>query len=221
MPTCYLCPSTEDITRDHVPPASFFPPESRNDNLITVPCCRACNERHGKEDEQVLRWMTTCAFNSAQGRWVFDNKVAKTLRKSARLSESIIASMREMTIRTEQGEIKGYSYPIPTEVFHRFTVRICKGLLKHFMPAFDYSKTTFLTEMAQPTPEQNALLKDMLSQMTFVASKGDTVFRFWHGFVREHPDKGIFILMFYGGIVILAFYGNDIKLPDVAMSPSN
>lgn len=43
VPTSYLCGTADDITRNHVPPQILFPPPRPND-LITVACCRKCNE---------------------------------------------------------------------------------------------------------------------------------------------------------------------------------
>lgn len=47
---CAFCGSTTALTRDHLPPKSFFR-RPRPANLITVPCCEACRARTGNDDE--------------------------------------------------------------------------------------------------------------------------------------------------------------------------
>lgn len=41
---------TPDMTRDHIPPKSFFP-KPRPTNLITVPCCTECHRKFTQDDE--------------------------------------------------------------------------------------------------------------------------------------------------------------------------
>jgi hypothetical protein len=63
---CYLCgvpvrkyklkpgekhPSDE-LTLDHIPPIGLFP-KPRPANLITVPCCFKCNNKHSGFDERL------------------------------------------------------------------------------------------------------------------------------------------------------------------------
>ncbi len=47
---CVYCHSSEDVSRDHIPPRSLFP-KPRPSNLITVPCCRNCHEKLTEKDE--------------------------------------------------------------------------------------------------------------------------------------------------------------------------
>ena len=62
LSSCVYCGTTGDITADHVPPECLFEPPLPN-NLITVPACRRCNQRFGRDDEYfktalVFRWDT-------------------------------------------------------------------------------------------------------------------------------------------------------------------
>ena len=47
---CVYCRSPKDLTRDHIPPRSFFP-KPRPADLITVPCCVECHRGFTKDDE--------------------------------------------------------------------------------------------------------------------------------------------------------------------------
>lgn len=51
MSLCTYCPKGAD-TRDHIPPLCFFP-GPRPAELLTVPCCRSCNQTAGADDEQM------------------------------------------------------------------------------------------------------------------------------------------------------------------------
>lgn len=47
---CAFCGKRDELTRDHVPPKSIFA-KPRPSDLITVPCCRACNRQWSTDDE--------------------------------------------------------------------------------------------------------------------------------------------------------------------------
>ena len=47
---CVYCRSPKDLTRDHIPPRSFFP-QPRPKNLLTVPCCVECHRGFTQDDE--------------------------------------------------------------------------------------------------------------------------------------------------------------------------
>jgi len=49
---CIYCGLQDAETRDHIPPACFFP-SPKPSNLITVPCRTKCNVNYGKDDEYV------------------------------------------------------------------------------------------------------------------------------------------------------------------------
>lgn len=65
IPPCIYCNRAESDSPDHVPPRSLFPPP-RPSNLITVPCCRACNESFAKDDEYFRMAMVLRADISSQ-----------------------------------------------------------------------------------------------------------------------------------------------------------
>ena len=53
---CVYCRSPKDLTRDHIPPSSFFP-KPRPTDLITVPCCRECHEAFTENDEYLRNYL--------------------------------------------------------------------------------------------------------------------------------------------------------------------
>lgn len=63
---CVYCHSPKDLTRDHIPPKSFFP-APRPTDLITVPCCSECNGESTENDEYLRNYLifsTQC-----RGHW--------------------------------------------------------------------------------------------------------------------------------------------------------
>ena len=63
---CVYCHSPKDLTRDHIPPKSFFP-APRPSDLITVPCCSECNGESTENDEYLRNYLI---FSSqCRGHW--------------------------------------------------------------------------------------------------------------------------------------------------------
>src|SRR5271168_5407862 len=55
---CIYCGDARELTRDHVPPRCLFSKPRPND-LVTVPCCVACNRALSRHDEYFRIAMTT------------------------------------------------------------------------------------------------------------------------------------------------------------------
>jgi hypothetical protein len=125
---CYLCGATEDLTRDHVPPANLFP-EPRPNNLITVPCCRSCNQSYSLDDEAMRVWLAAAATRSASGEQIWRERVVgRTFRRSPALR----ASFAQTAIRV-LAERNGIRFP-PSQSLFRMSVPIAAslGLLRVF-----------------------------------------------------------------------------------------
>ena len=53
---CVYCHSSEDLTRDHIPPKSLFP-TPRPTDLITVTCCPECHQEFTGDDEYFRNYL--------------------------------------------------------------------------------------------------------------------------------------------------------------------
>jgi len=206
---CYLCGSSENLTYDHVPPKCFFPPDARL-NIITVTCCHKCNNDFSRDDEEMVRWLTSSRFKSPQGTWIWENKVTKTFEKSAKLRTKLTKFIGSKTIVTPLGEIQVPTVSNPADQVQRFLIRICKGMFAYFLPEFDYSEIKWEVMNLLPTPENRQLIESILPMLKHQA-RGDTVFKVWYNFANDRPDTGLFVLLFYHGACFLVFFGDAAK----------
>jgi hypothetical protein len=112
---CYLCDvplkeynvkpkeqtPADAFTVDHVPPEGLFP-KPRPGNLIEVPCCFVCNNKHSGFDER-LRIVASMPFDRNEaGQRILDEKViGSTLAKERQMQfvEKLAASMQAMPER--------------------------------------------------------------------------------------------------------------------------
>jgi len=198
---CYLCGSRKRLTDDHIPPKGFFPPP-RPSNLITVPCCEACNASYSKDDEAVRAWMSSTIFASPAGEWIFKNKTMGTFRNSPAFLSKFLSTMQPTRLMTvEEGEIDAISFELPFDRIERFALRITKGLLTHYFPDYDYSTAEFRVDYIQPRVdalEKIAPLRDLLAY----DQRGDGVFQFRVG-LTDSNQSGVWLLVFYGAVLLL------------------
>jgi hypothetical protein len=199
---CYLCGSTEDLTADHVPPKGFFPPP-RPTNLITVPCCRSCNNAFSKDDEAVRLWFAAHIGRSPAGDWIWENKATKTTAlRSPSLMDNMLAGMKETTVLTERGIEEVSSYEVPHDRVERFVQRVTKGLLTHYFPEHDYSDAVFDVRCITPATAETLAKLDKVKDLLSYDYRGDGVFQFRRG-LTDTKAAGIWLLLFYGSILFL------------------
>lgn len=137
---CYLCGSTDDLTRDHIPPKCFFP-EPRPVNLITVSCCRTCNQSYSEDDEANRLWLCASHGASKAGEWILTNKAVRS--KPELIGAMLDSIERTKLLTVEEGEIELDRYEVPWDRIERFQLRMAKGLLTHYYPSYDYSSAIF------------------------------------------------------------------------------
>ena len=191
---CYLCNSTENLTKDHVPPKRFFP-SPRPSNLITVPCCSKCNAAYSKDDEAIRAWFSTLLGRSAAGDWIFENKVVRGIAaRSPQFREAILASIQEVKLRTENGIVDAARIKIPWNRAERFLVRCVKGLITYHYPSYDYSSDHF--EVCHVPSNNEALDKIApLRDYLLYEELGVGVFQYRRG-ITDTSMSGVWILVF-------------------------
>jgi hypothetical protein len=189
---CYLCGATQDLTRDHVPPANLFP-EPRPSNLITVPCCKACNQSYSLDDEAMRVWLAAAENRSTSGESIWREKVvSRTFYRSPALRASFARSLVPVLAERHGIQFPAIAITIPDVRADRYFVRIVKGLLTHFYPGFDHSTHSFEVDHISPKLDDIAMLRSRFSY----EERGHGVFRFYHGVVSD-PPTGFWLLVFY------------------------
>jgi hypothetical protein len=202
---CYLCGSTENLTRDHIPPENIFP-KPKPTNLITVPCCRKCNEGFSKDDEAFRLWVASSVGRSPAGDWIWEKKVVgSTLRRSPKLLENIQPFFGKDWMETPHGKIEMDTLAFPPERMNRYLVRLTKGLLCAFYPAYDYSKDVFAPRHIQQTQKNLAGVRDLICHLKYI-ERGERVFRAWHGISVDSGKSGAWVYTFYDGACFIVFH---------------
>ncbi len=191
---CFLCGSTEELTRDHIPPKCMFP-RPLPDNLITVPCCRRCNESFKLDDEAFMIFMSSHHAISDGGLWIWKNKAVDSFRRSSKLAANVLKSIVNLPVQENQVLSTRPVITFDKNRVQRVLIRITKGLLFHFYPDTPIQGLHFEVDPLEPTQEMvDALYRDMIHD-----ERGGGIFRFWRALVPEDPRNGHWIFVFFDG----------------------
>jgi hypothetical protein len=198
---CYLCGSTTQLTRDHVPPKGFFPTPLPS-NLITVSCCQACNASYQLDDEAVRAFFSIAVGRSAAGDWIWEQKVlGSTVARSPRFREELLSRISSPNA-ADQCEVR-----LPSERIERFIIRLTKGLINHYFPDYDYSSSSFQVKKIPPTEESSRIIHETMSGRTGTCydERGDGVIRYNYG-ISDSGLSGIWFFMFYDAMFYLVMH---------------
>jgi len=132
--SCIYCGTKAALTKDHVPPKSFFP-KPRPANLITVPSCEKCNRNYGKDDERVRNIITS--IDTTENHPAIQQQISKKRERSYSRIEGwsnvqhLLTSIR-MADRYSVGGIhlgKAPAFNLDQETIDRFIERMTRALL--------------------------------------------------------------------------------------------
>lgn len=131
---CYLCGSQEDLTKDHVFPQSLFP-KPKPQNLITLDCCRNCQDGY-MEDEEYFRNMLSTSkdvYGTTSGKKLWDSKVLRGLTRTQGIQRKTFEKLKTVELKTEAGLFLGMqkAFLIDKDKFDRVLRKIVRGL--HFL----------------------------------------------------------------------------------------
>ena len=191
--TCYLCGAENPETRDHVPPRNLFPPP-RPTNLITLPCCRACNEGFQLDDEFMRVFLSAAANRTDAGTRIWRGGVVGS---SFARSERLRMSFRNMLLPI-LAQINGIVQPTSALIVgqqraNRYLVRLTKGLLRFYHPDYNYTDDYFHIDQISPRADTLGPIIDTFAY----DQRGDGVFQVLHGRV----------LMFFSSACFLVLHG--------------
>lgn len=199
MKNCYLCNSTENLTKDHIPPKNLFP-SPKPTNLITIWCCKKCNGKFSLIDESFRVFTSSVINRSRSGEWIWNNKVMdSSFKRSPKLKQSTIKSLVPLQAEINGINVQETGMTYPVKKTKEYLVRLTKGFTKHFNPEINYSHANFKVSNIIP----NQQIVDMLYRKFFYVEKGDGVFRMWRMFVKDMGAKSIWVYVFYDGLMFM------------------
>lgn len=203
---CFLCGTTGNLTREHIPPKNLFP-KPRPSNLHTVPCCEPCNNGGSKEDEY-LRVAASSLINANPiGKERFERVIESTV-PSGRIKKEIadVSDLVEpVTLQTPTGDIEARRHGFDASIICRSLVRITKGFLVTSHPELETRNLDFeITHI-----DQFKLDSLVTSGMTLRFTKwsvGDGVYTNYRAASVEHPNCGLMVHQFYSAAVWMIRY---------------
>lgn len=191
---CFLCGSTQNLTRDHVPPANLFKPPLPTD-IITVPSCLTCNGSYSLDEEYFRACVATQGYWNPIGEWIWDNKVVgSTFHRSPALKKTITSTYVNVPVRTPSGLYLGEQGALHYRVdrLQRVIEKICRGLFTHHHPEVDLSDVLFEVNMTRISGD----IKSILQLLKRDSIGGDT-FVYWRGIGEEDPRQSLWFFLFY------------------------
>jgi len=203
--TCIFCLENEADTKDHIPPKSFFP-RPRPSNLITVPCCHACNQSLGKDDERARNLISALEIPEKHPGVI--SQIAPKRDRSLERPQGksnlrhMLDSMAIVEVKTKAGIYTGSkaAFNFDQPEFDRFIDKMARGLLYHHT---GLKSKKLITEWKFSPPVPN--INEIPEMIMFFVRKygiqkiGDDVFSYLPGYF---PGKfhSLWLINFYNGI---------------------
>lgn len=210
---CAYCRSPKNLTRDHIPPKSFFP-QPRPKNLITVPCCVECH-RGFTQDDEYLRNLLNFADGNER------HPAAKQLRSKGIRSlydsnkrgytKSFFNNVNPGWVRYANGMIApGATMTLDDKRIEDVIERIVVGLFwketNIYLPP-DY--TVEVIGSYDPRYRDWGVQQSVrwLQDQDDIANIGEGVFQYWWSWAMNAPPEGThnsdWMLQFYEGTTFL------------------
>ena len=207
--SCIYCGSNEDMTVDHIPPKALFP-EPRPSNMLTVPCCKKCNESFSKDDEYFRTILVSCAsVSSDPNAQAVNEKLLRSMSRpqAAAMASSIRKSLHVVDVRSHGGIYLGRSpaMEVNTGRINRVTDRIARGLfyIKHDYPVpMGYEVKCVFKDDALSMPKE--FIDPWRGFWKQPVTIGGNVFNYSYALCVDDPNGMLFVYWFYGK---LYFYG--------------
>lgn len=211
---CVYCGKLRQLTRDHIPPKSLFG-TPRPNNLISIPCCRNCNEDASKDDEYFKNSLALRidSFNHPDVQKILPS-VIRSYKKEHKVGyrKSFYQTLRQVELRSESGLYLGTTgaYNVEFDRLDNVVKRIITGLFykeKGFRLHDSHRASAFSDWVVDnlPEPDRTQILSNLvvpLSKKTYITI-GENTFTYRSQFFDEDPFLSIWLLNFYESIFYL------------------
>jgi hypothetical protein len=199
---CTYCESKTGSTNDHIPPKGFFQkPLPNNAQLITVPCCEACQKTDQKQDGFVRNLF--CSLFDTEDHPTIKNDIAlrrnRSFERDYNLAQQLADIMvnKDMVAPTGVHVGKAPAFDLELPVINEFIERVCRAVI------FDAFKQTYFS--AQFDWWLNPQISASMLSIAPATSKQRNVLDVFHYLVTPVPGKSHYwiILTFYQNMRIL------------------
>lgn len=210
---CVYC-SAESQTADHVPPRCLF--EQPRPQLITVPCCRRCNEAASKDDEYFRLVLTVHhkAGDHPDARGVRDAALRGIGHPKKRgFTRAFLSTLRPAEMRTPSGLYVGETAAFTVDLGRLGNVvrRVVRGLFYHHH-GIALSSDAEVAAWAEdglsgmPAADLKALHDTILAPVLAEEPRtiGRDVLRYWTAHDPADIRTSAWVLVFYGSVRFLA-----------------
>jgi len=207
---CIYCGSKKDLTRDHIPPKSFFP-KPRPSKLITVPSCKICNSKYGKDDERLRNLLTSLELTESHPAIQTDisKKRNRSLIRKKGYSNfrHMLESMKDVDIFSKGGiylETRK-AFNLDQQIVDIFLERVTRALL-FIENQVVINNFNFRWKL---TPSKNEIetfpnhIKHFFLNSDY-KSIGDNIFQY-KGIYFPKRASSLWIIKFYNGVEFITF----------------
>ena len=193
MKQCYLCGEelikNKNKSRDHVPPDCIFP-QDKPANLITIPCCKRCNEEFKQMDEKMRNFFALLAGDKSGS---VGQIARREVLRSRKWSEAFLSyTKKHPTLIDDTGKPRLVFY-FDDDELEAWLIRVVKGLFYRnnggrISDTAIYKVGKYPQFVPQPSD-------------TFPMEKG-LKFRpyFVYGVIQE-PNNDFWVLIFYDHLI--------------------
>jgi hypothetical protein len=218
---CIYCGQTKSLTKDHIPPKNLFA-KPRPSNLITVPCCRSCNESFQKDDEYFQMIMHTrmetgghAELNKTKAKFI----ASLNRKERVRFKSSIINNMFTAELVTKSGLYAGTAPALLVDGarINRVGSRIVQGLFFHetrLRLPDTYEAVAFADPLSEDVNAGGvATMRDIVGFMLSKSAKviGNNVFSYCFHFHEEDEYMSAWLMTFYEKMM---FHGSTLPKED-------
>lgn len=214
---CIYCGKLKELTKDHVPPDSFFP-KPRPSNLITVPSCYKCNQEAGKDEELFLAtFMFSQAGVTEVGRKLWDQKLHRMYLKNWGLRRRISKSLHLSETYTPSGIYLGRNMVINAEAgrCYRVVSKIVRGLYFFEFSQALPSSTEIICHLLQK-PQEFKAAEEHMHHLNFGSRQWPGIFEYRFNRVAAGHEGSMWLVRFFKFPVFWVISSNKDVIQEVA-----
>jgi hypothetical protein len=214
-PSCAYCGATDvKLTKDHVPPESWFI-DPKPINMLTVRACEACNSTFGRDDDEFRAYLgAMVGTGSPAARKFHQTKVLPGFQKNQRLLREF-RSAKRLWLRTSPGASTFAQMSVmrlDAEFYHRVGRRLVRGLYR--------VETRSLISPSTPIEIGMVGKLGVIEKLFVGAAAGRSLgpaFAYRFAIAADDPQSTMWLMAFYDRHFMAGYTG---ALADIESEPS-